>query len=32
MDLRWPQAIATFFNVDSIQDSEELQVESELNY
>lgn len=29
LDLRFPQAIATFFNVDSIQDSEELQVEKE---
>ena len=27
MDLRFPQEIAYFFNVDIIQDSEELQVE-----
>ncbi|KAK7111587.1 dual oxidase maturation factor 1-like [Littorina saxatilis] len=29
MDLRYPQQIALFFDVDSIQDSEELQVEKE---
>lgn len=28
MDLRCPQLIATFFNADVIQDSEEVQVES----
>ncbi|XP_046554506.1 dual oxidase maturation factor 1-like [Haliotis rubra] len=27
LDLRWPRHIATFFNVDVLQDSEEIQVE-----